>query len=207
MSDSNSVPQSAPQEYQPTGHGNQETLPLEQRRELYKDYELVFSLYRTDIDIHYRRAQMMLVLQTALFGGFFLGHSSDVLLLLICVLGILAAFFWRWYAISQRQFMELRKRMMRSIESRIRDGIDMMTIDKEVFFDQKQHHFAGSREFFPDSNGEFARKAIKGQTTTVEIVFSSSILVVWITLFMVTVLLGLVKLLPWLSRVCRCLQP
>jgi hypothetical protein len=52
----------------------------DQRDGLYRDYELVFSLYKIDVEIHYRRAQMMLALQTALFAGFALRTWGGTLL-------------------------------------------------------------------------------------------------------------------------------
>jgi len=141
----------------------------EDKKRLYRDYELVFSVYKMDADIHYRRAQMMLALETAIFAGFaFKSWGGSLLSMVICVVGGVLSYFWLWYASSQRQFLELRKRMLRDIEARICDGVKVMTVDKEVFFDRKQHVFAASGELFPDNEGEFAQKEMRARTTRVE---------------------------------------
>ena len=134
-------------------------LSKQEKDGLYRDYELVLSVYKIDADIHYRRAQMMLALQTALFAGFALKSSGGIpLSMFICIVGGLLSGFWQRYAISGRQFMELRKRMLRDIEAKISEGINLMQVDMEVFFEKKQHKFAASGETFPDAQGEFSPK-------------------------------------------------
>jgi len=174
-------------------------LSKEDKDDLYRDYELVFSLYKTDADIHYRRAQMMLALQTALFVGFALKSWGGTLLSeFICIVGAVLSYFWLRYATSQRQFMELRKRMLRDIEAKIPHGINLMKVDMEVFFENKQHKFAASGEIFPDSQGEFTRCKIKAGTTKVEKLLSWTFMVIWVLLL---VALIVKSWCPWLPRV------
>jgi hypothetical protein len=178
--------------------GKDAQITKEERDKLYSDYELVFSLFKTDADIHYRRAQMMLALQTAIFAGFaFKSWGGSLLSMLICIVGGVLSFYWLRYASSQRQFLELRKRMLRDIEARIGDGINVMSVDKEVFFNKKQHVFAATNEVFPDNEGEFALEKIKAGTTRVEEWMSWTFIILWGLLF---VGVAISASCPWLVR-------
>lgn len=166
---------------------------------LYRDYELVFSLYKTNVDIHYRRAQMMLALQTALFAGFALRSWGGTLLsMLICIVGFLLSYFWLRYETSQRQFIELRKRMLRDIEAKIPHGINLMTLDMEVYFEKKQHKFAASGETFPDSQGEFTTRKMKAWTMKIEKRLSQTFMTVWALLLLALIMK---QHCAWLPRV------
>ena len=193
------LPEEGPKE---TPETNQ--LSKEERNGLYRDYELVFSLYKTDADIHYRRAQMMLALQTAFFAGFALKSPGGTLLsMFICIVGGVLSWFWLRYATSQRQFMELRKRMLRDIEAKIGDGINLMKVDAEVFFEKKQHKFAWSGEAFPDLHGEFATCKLKAGTTKIEKHLSSAFMIIWALLLLALIMKpGCAWLLRVLSDVC-----
>jgi len=179
-------------------------LSKEDKDGLYRDYELVFSLYKTDADIHYRRAQMMLALQPALFAGFVLKSWGGTLLsVFICIVGGVLSYFWLRYATSQRQFMELRKRMLRDIEAKIPHGINLMKVDMEVFFEKKQHKFAASGEIFPDSQGEFTTCKIKAGTTKVEKQLSWTFIIIWALLLVAVTMKSCCAWLPrLLSNVC-----
>jgi hypothetical protein len=179
-------------------------LSKEDKDDLYRDYELVFSLYKTDTEIHYRRAQMMLTLQTALFAGFALKTWGGTLLsMLICIVGGVLSYFWLRYETSQRQFIELRKRMLRDIEAKIPHGINLMEVDKEVFFEKKQHKFDASRETFPDSEGEFTTSKIKTGTAKVEKRLGWTFIIVWALLLVALIMKWSCAWLPRvLSDVC-----
>ena len=157
---------------------------------MYRDYEMIFQLYRMDADIHYRRTQMMLALESALVAAVTIkSWDQNLFPLVVCVLGIILSWFWRRQAIGQRQFMELRKRQLRNLEAKlstIGGGIDLFTVDQKIFHPKKDpnyiHQFAASGENFPDDEGEFSRKKIKAGTTKMETYSSVSFLLLWIVL-------------------------
>lgn len=175
----------------------------EKRDRLYRDYDLVFSLFKTDADIYYRSAQIILALQTALFAGFALkGRDGGLISAFICIVGGAVSFSWVRRATIQRQYLELRKRMLRDIEAQIPDGIQLMTIDQKVMFGRKgvreEHKFTATGETFPDQVGEFSISKVKGGATRVEIQLGGALTVVWAVL-----LLGaaIYAARPWLCLV------
>ena len=167
------------------------------REELYREYEMVLSLFRIDVDIHYRRAQMTLALQTALLAGFAFKTWNGILLpLSICLLGIVLSILWRTSSGRQRQYMELRKRMLRDLEARLGNGINLFTVDANVFFHRRQHQFRASDEKFPDNQGEFAMGKMGGKTTKLDEYVSLAFLVLWLLL---AVVVAISPWVPWIS--------
>ena len=189
----------SPNSQQPQEVQGEAEMTKERRDELYRDYDLVFSLFKTDADIYYRSAQIILALQTALFAGFALkGWDGGLISAFICIVGWAVSFSWVKRANIQRQYLELRKRMLRDIEAQIRDGVQLMTIDKKVLFLRKQHSFDAARETFPDPDGEFSRSKVEGGATRVEVKLGRFLIGMW-TVLLLGVVISAAR--PWLCRV------
>jgi hypothetical protein len=96
--------------------------------------------------------------------------------------------------------------MLRDIEAKLPDGIDLMTVDMEVYFEKKQHKFAASGETFPDLEGEFTTRKMNPWTMKIEKRLCETFMTVWVLLLLALVIkLRCALLLQILVAATRCL--
>lgn len=154
---------------------------------LQREYSWVLDVFKMDLDIHYRRLQMMLALESVLIVGFaFKDWSTSHTLIpvyAVCSLGIVLSLSWRFTSISQWQFLELRRRMLRELEARMGCAVKILTIDKQVFYTKGDPYiFQMTEEKFPDEKGRFRRRWLRPSSTRIEISVSTVFLAVWVGL-------------------------
>lgn len=160
------------------------------KEDLYRQYDLVFERFKMDADFLYRRVQMTLALQAGLLAayGYAFNLRSNLLTALISCLGAVLCVFWMAYAQEMRQYLEFRKRMLRDLEARIGNGINPMTVEKDVFYLNKTHEFS-SGERFPDRSGDFSLSRFRVGITKLELLAALPFFVVWIILLVIGILL------------------
>jgi hypothetical protein len=153
-------------------------------RILQREYDWVLDVFKADLDIHYRRLQMMLALESVLMVGFALkdwGTSrSPYPAYLVCVVGMVLSGFWRLTSIGQWQFLELRRRMLRELEARMGCAVKILTIDRQVFHvGGVPYRFETTKEEFPDAVGLFSLGTRKARTMGIETSISAVFFVLW----------------------------